>query len=300
MSLNGAHPVVSWKLPADVDVSKVIVRRLAGTVAPATPTDGSPVYTGRALTATDTVTPGQTYTYAAWAVDGAGNLSGPSAATTFVALRAPVIKTPPLVSSISLGLMFPVSWAPVIANPLATPYTVQWAIPGGTWTTWQAGVTTTSATFGQANAPVRPAAGKTYALRAYVTDTYGNTSLKAAATFVELKDDRAATGRGGWSNLSAKTSWLGTTRATTHAKASLTISLTGSTLWLVGDRLPHGSRAEVYVDGKKVATIDTHGSTAHRHILWTKRVKKGHHVVKVVNLATSGRTHLSLDGFASS
>ena len=78
VSLNGAHPVVSWKWPTDVDVSKVIVRRLAGTVAPATPTDGSPVYTGHALTTTDAVTAGETYTYAAWAVDGAGNVSGPS------------------------------------------------------------------------------------------------------------------------------------------------------------------------------------------------------------------------------
>ena len=77
-------------------------------------------------------------------------------------------------------------------------------------------------------------------------------------------------------------------------KASLSIGLTGSTLWLVGDRLPHGSRADVYVDGKKVATIDTHGSTAHRHILWSKRVKQGHHVLKVVNLATKGRAHLSV------
>ena len=300
VSLNGAHPVVSWKWPTDVDVSKVIVRRLAGTVAPASPTDGSPVYTGRALTITDSVTAGDTYTYAAWAVDGAGNTSGASAGKTFLALRAPVIKTPPLVSSISVGMRFPVSWAPATANPVATPYTVQWEVAGGTWATWQSGVTTTSAKFGQGSQPVSPVAGKTYALRAFVTDPYGNTSVKPAATFVELKDDRAATARGGWSSLHAKTAWLGTTRATTHAKASLSIGLTGSTLWLVGDRLPHGSRADVYVDGKKVATIDTHGSTAHRHVLWSKRVKKGHHVVKVVNLATSGRAHLSLDGFASS
>ena len=300
VSLNGAHPVVSWKWPTDLDVSKVIVRRLAGTVAPATPTDGSPVYAGRALTITDAVSAGGTYTYAAWAVDGAGNTSGPSAGKTFLALHAPVLTTPPLVSSISVGMRFPVSWAPTTANPLATPYTVQWEVAGGTWATWQSGVTTTSATFGMGSAPVSPTAGKTYALRAFVTDPYGNTSVKTAAKFVELKDDRAATARGGWSSLHAKTSWLGTTRATTHAKASLSIGLTGSTLWLVGDRLPHGSRADVYVDGKKVATIDTHGSTAHRHILWSKRVKKGHHVVKVVNLATSGRAHLSLDGFASS
>ena len=165
---------------------------------------------------------------------------------------------------------------------------MQWEVAGGTWATWQSGVTTTSAKFGQGSAPVRPTAGKTYALRAFATDPYGNTSVKPAAMFVELKDDRAATARGGWSSLHAKTAWLGTTRATTHAKASLSIGLTGSTLWLIGDRLPHGSRADVYVDGKKVATIDTHGSTAHRHILWSKRVKKGHHVVKVVNLASPG------------
>ena len=208
VSLNGAHPVVSWQLPADVDVSKVIVRRLAGTVAPATPADGSPVYTGRGLQVTDAVTAGQTYTYAAWAVDGAGNVSAASPAKTFLALQAPVIKSPPLVSSVSLGLTFPVSWAPATANPLSTPYTVQWRLPGGTWATWQSAVTTTSAKFGQGNVPVsRPPAIRTRSAPLSPTPTATPASSRRRPSWSSRMTARHA--KGGWSNLHAKTFVVG-------------------------------------------------------------------------------------------
>jgi hypothetical protein len=128
---------------------------------------------------------------------------------------------------------------------------------------------------------------------------YGNTSAKTAETTVEPRDDRVAKANGGWNASKSTAYWLGTARTTTHAKASVSIGLTGSTLWLIGDRLAHGSRAQVYVDGVLVATIDTHGSLSHRHVLWTKKVKAGKHIVRVVNLATKGRAHLSIDAFAA-
>ena len=160
-------------------------------------------------------------------------------------------------------------------------------------------MTTTSARFGDAGVPFAPVAGKTYALRAFTTDAYGNTSAKSAVLWVEPKDDAAAKSKGSWKSSTSSTAWLGTISTTTHAKASLSISLTGTRLWIIGGRQLLGSKAEVYVDGVKVATIDTHGAAAQRHVLWTKKVKAGKHSVRIVNLATKGRTHLAIDGFAA-
>jgi hypothetical protein len=298
VTLNGAKPVVSWTLPSDADVSHVIVSRLDGATAPSSPSAGFVVYSGPKTSVTDLATPGQTYSYAVWVVDGAGNVSA-AREKSFVALRAPALKAPPLVSSVSNDTTFPVSWTPSVSNAIGTTYQVDVLNSAGTWVGWQNGVTTTSATFGAAGSPVTPAAGKTYGLRAYVTDTYGNTSSKAAQVWVEPKDDRAGTARGGWTKATSSNDWLGTSRTTTRASASLSIGLTGSTLWIIGDRLPTGSHAAVYVDGKKVATINTLGHTLHRHVLWTKKVKAGKHIVRIVNLATRHHARLSIDGFAA-
>ena len=297
VTLNGATPTPVWKLPADADVSHVVVRRLEGTTAPASPTDGTAVYNGPKTSAPDAVTAGSTYTYGVWVVDGAGNTS-PEATATFVALSAPKLSSPPLVSAFSVDTTFHVGWAPTSANPVGTTYTVQWQSSNGTWQTWQDSVTTTSARFGDGGVPLAPVAGKAYALRAFTADTYGNTSAKSAVLWVEPKDDAAANARGTWKSASSATAWLGTTRTTTHSKASLSISLTGTRLWIIGNRQLLGSKAAVYVDGVKVATIDTHGAAAQRHVLWTKTVKAGKHTVRIVNLATKGRTHLAIDGFA--
>jgi hypothetical protein len=245
----------------------------------------------------DDVTVGATYTYGIWVVDGAGNTS-PEMTSTFVALSAPKLTSPPLVSAFSVDTTFRVGWAPKAANPVGTTYTVQWQSSNGTWHTWQDGVTSTSARFGEGGVPLVPVAGKTYALRAFTADTYGNTSAKSAVLWVEPKDDAAARAVGSWKASSSPTAWLGTTRTTTQAKASLSISLTGTRLWIIGNRQLLGSSAQVYVDGVKVATIDTHGATAKRHVLWTKKVKAGKHTVRIVNVATKGRTHLTIDGFA--
>jgi hypothetical protein len=295
--LDGATPLPTWKLPADVDVSHVVVRRLEGTVAPVSPSDGVDVYSGRKTSAPDAVTVGATYTYGVWVVDGAGNTSA-GTAVSFVALSAPKLKSPPLVSAYSVDPTFHVGWAPTAANPVGTTYTVQWQSSNGTWHTWQDGVTGTAARFGAGGVPLVPVPGKTYALRAFTADSYGNTSAKSAVVWVEPKDDATAKAAGTWKSSSSVTAWLGATRTTTQAKASLSISVTGTRLWIIGTRQLLGSAAQVYVDGVKVATIDTHGAPAQRHVLWTKKVKSGKHTIRVVNLATKGRTHLTVDGFA--
>ena len=297
VSLDGATPTVSWTLPPDPDVSHVVVRRLDGTSAPASPGDGDPVYRGAARSVTDDVTLGSTYTYAVWVVDGAGNVS-PPATRTFTALAAPTLHAPALVSSTSLDTTFRVAWT-AAGNPSDTAYTVQWRVSGGTWATWRKGVPAGSGRFGLAAVPVASVAGTAYGLRAFATDAYGNTSARAVGTSVEPVDDTVARTHGSWHVITSAEDWLGTAHGTTQHGASLAIGLTGSRLWIIGDRLPAGSLAVVYVDGVRVSTIDTHGSTAHRRVLWTHAVRAGHHALRIVNLASRGRSHLDVDAFAA-
>jgi hypothetical protein len=299
--INGGSPEITWGLhpiSANPDSSHVVVRRLSGNVAPMSPTDGTLIYSGPKSRIGDRVTAGLTYTYALWVVDGAGHYSTPIK-KSFVALAPPTLKAPALVSSVSHNTTFGVSWAPTSTNPVGTTYQVDWLNPNGAWVGWQNGVTATSATFGAAGSPVTPIAGKTYGLRVLVTDMYGNKSTLVQNVWVEPKDDSAAKSRGGWTKLRSSSDWLGTSRTTTQPGASLSVGLTGSTLWIIGDRQPTGSHALVYVDGKEVATINTTGHTLHRHILWTEKVKAGKHIVRIINVATKHHPRLSIDGFAA-
>jgi hypothetical protein len=73
-STDGIH--LAWSNPTDSDFAGVVIRRLDGSTAPTSPTDGAPVATTDANTATfddSDAAPGSTYTYALFALDETGN-----------------------------------------------------------------------------------------------------------------------------------------------------------------------------------------------------------------------------------
>ena len=74
--------LLTWTNPTDSDFVRTTIVRKLGTTAPASPTDGTLVYEGPATSFTDTgLTNGQSYSYALFTLDRAGNYSsaiGPS------------------------------------------------------------------------------------------------------------------------------------------------------------------------------------------------------------------------------
>ncbi len=83
---------LSWVIPAGADVAGVLIRRAAGPVAPATRADGVQVVDAASdvSTHTDTgLTGATTYSYAAFAHDGAGN-DAPAATLSVTTTGAPV------------------------------------------------------------------------------------------------------------------------------------------------------------------------------------------------------------------
>lgn len=84
-------------------------------------------------------------------------------------------------------------------------------------------------------------------------------------------------------------------RAALSVPASLGTPATSS-LGLVMAKGPDRGRAEVWLDGVKVATVDTHSTTkVNRTVVWRGTVTPGSHTLRVVNLATQGHPRIDVD-----
>jgi hypothetical protein len=85
-SITGTTVKLSWTLPPDADLDRVVVRRAAGTTAPAGPSDGQPVALPNNAKASEFTTdtglePDKDYAYTVFAQDDSGNTS-PGASKT--------------------------------------------------------------------------------------------------------------------------------------------------------------------------------------------------------------------------
>jgi hypothetical protein len=89
---------LKWKLPAITDLDQIIVRRNAGTAAPAAPNTGTSVYGGTTGAATATgLANATTYTFTAWVKDRSGKYSAPLQ-TQLVGTSATLAATTPAIS----------------------------------------------------------------------------------------------------------------------------------------------------------------------------------------------------------
>ena len=110
---------------------------------------------------------------------------------------------------------------------------------------------------------------------------------------------------GTWTTSSCACWSDGTTRKTTKSGAAATFTFqpepshTASKTWalaLVMAKGPDRGKAAVYVDGVKVATVDTYSATAvNRTVVWRQTVSSSRHTLRVVNLATKGHPRIDLD-----
>jgi len=112
---------------------------------------------------------------------------------------------------------------------------------------------------------------------------------------------------GAWAVSTAAGFSDGTTRKTTqlNAAARFSVDLPATTsrpntsaLGLVMAKGPDRGQAQVWLDGKKVATINTYSATkANRTVVWRANLAPGSHTIRVVNLATAGHPRIDIDAF---
>ncbi|MET8975899.1 peptidoglycan recognition protein [Streptomyces sp. NPDC004539] len=142
-------------------------------------------------------------------------------------------------------------------------------------------------------------AATAFTLRAY--DTVGNSAAASVSGTPVIAQETAAVRSGAWTAKSS-TNYLGGKSLTSGAKnASLTWTFTGRSVGWVVSRAATSGQADIYLDGKKVTTIDLKSSTtAYRNVVWTKSwAASAQHTLKIVVRGTTGRPAVTTDGIVS-
>ncbi|GAA2688950.1 N-acetylmuramoyl-L-alanine amidase [Actinoplanes palleronii] len=144
---------------------------------------------------------------------------------------------------------------------------------------------------------VRPGVTTAYALT--VRDVAGNTRTTSVTRKVTVLPETKAKRGGTWATRSSGSHLSGKALAATKKNAKLTYAFTGRSAALLFSRGSQTGKAYVYLDGKKIATIDTKASgTKYRQAVWVKALTPGKHTVAVVVAGTSGRPAVVSDGLA--
>ena len=77
-------------------------------------------------------------------------------------------------------------------------------------------------------------------------------------------------------------------------------TFSGRAVAFVSTKAANRGKAEIWLDGKLLTTLDLRSSTTkYRQIVWTGRVSPGTHTVSVRVLGTTGRPRVDADAFLS-
>jgi stage II sporulation protein D len=171
------------------------------------------------------------------------------------------------------------------------------SIDGGGW----GSVALASAT---AVAIAQPLAfGHTYRYGARATDAAGNTSAwafgPAITPLLTQQSSSAVVYTGTWRTVTSAYVSGGSLRYATGYGASASYTFTGSSIAWLAYRGPNRGSARVYVDGVLKATVSLYASSyLSKQVVYAfSWAANGTHTIKIVNLATSGRPRIDLDGF---
>jgi subtilisin family serine protease len=180
------------------------------------------------------------------------------------------------------------------SSPIAG-YQAQWRVDAGDWepvVALGASARATARTF---------RVGHAYTLRVRAVDAAGNWSPWAEAapfTAVVVQDSSSSlVRRGTWTRYVSSRMSGGTSRFAKVRGAWIARTFTGRGVSLVLPEGPTRGRAQVWVDGVLVKTIDTYRSSfAARHVMFTRTWESpGTHTVQLVVLGTAGRARVDFD-----
>lgn len=291
--LAGTSATLRWQLPADADLSGVVVSR-PGRAAVFVP---APV---RTFTDSGLVV-GSTYTYTFTAVDRSGNAA--AGVTRRLRAMAPFASFADPTSRSSAKASFLVTFG--LGSNAATRFTVDYRVNTSTsWTRWVTSSTGMVRPFGTAAYPGVAATtstpGSTYRFRVMAKDEFDNvTALRSSAAAVVPFDQRKATFTGG-TTLTSSSFYLGSMRQLRSTWNSARLTVVGNRFQVIGLRCPSCGAFAVYEGSTRIGTVDTYAATTQRRaVLFTKAYASiGTHTYTLRPLATPGRASVDLDGFA--
>lgn len=300
-TLNGTSATVAWTLPADSDLSGVVVTRKLGSTTQKSVYVPAPLSsygdTGLAL--------GSTYTYTFQTVDRTNHYG--AAATRNLTALAGVPSFADPTSTTSARASFPVTFA--ATAPSNATFNVDYLPSGGSWQHWVSGVGGRTRTFGAASATGVAATvstpGKTYGFRVQAKDAYGNSTAWSATVRTVVPFDQTKATLYGGSNVYNSAAYLGSYRRLGTTKDYAKVTLVGNRLSIVGWKCSACGAFSLYdynpADGSgTLMNIDTYSSTTKtRQVLFTRYYPGNQtHVYTLRPKATAGRPYVMLDGFA--
>ncbi|GLW29068.1 Ig-like domain-containing protein [Actinoplanes regularis] len=131
------------------------------------------------------------------------------------------------------------------------------------------------------------------------TDCAGNVSTRTDPVSMTSAAETAGQFSGAWTSLSGADYDGGKAASASTAGAAVSMTFTGSQIAWIGSRSTTSGAATVYLDDKKVATVDTRGTAANRQVLWLGAATPGTHTIKIVVVGTAGRPTILVDSLAA-
>jgi subtilisin family serine protease len=241
------------------------------------------------------------------------NLAGSPNRLLYSALtldNPPPVAAPPTVDLVPAGNRIGNSNMPVLLSWYASDangisrYEVQRSTDGGS--TWGGvGLSAPDATW----ARLDTSSHSSLRYRVRATDGAGGVgSWVASRTMPLLLVQQTGSGTsypaGSWSTSSVSGASGGSVRKTRSKGAKARMTFTGTTVLWVGTMAKDRGRADVYLDGTKVGTVDQYrSSTDARRILWKSRVPYGKHTLEIRVLGThrsaSSNSYVDVDAFVT-
>jgi hypothetical protein len=143
-----------------------------------------------------------------------------------------------------------------------------------------------------------------FAVRINAYDCAGNKrTAERPAALIQMEKDYGPTLSRGWARTSCTCAMGDSMLRTSTKNASLRTVVNGAGadrhVALIMAKGPARGKASIYFDGVYVKTIDTYASVnTNRVVMWDKALTgSSDHTIKVVNLATTGRPRIDIDGY---
>ena len=191
-----------------------------------------------------------------------------------------------------------VSWSGHAGSEDLAGYTLDRSVDGGPWTGVGTDIPGTSV-IGLVTA------GHTYRHRVTAVDVEAHESLPAIGPTTRVAVYSEANGRvsyaGSWSTLKSAVFWGSAARTSTRAGATASITFTGRSIAWVARSGPDRGKAEVYVNGTKVATVDLYSKTYQRQRIawagsWSSSASRK---VTIRVVGTKGHPRVDIDAFVT-
>jgi serine protease len=237
------------------------------------------------------------------AAGNAGPTSDRTSPTIVIDRSAPTATTAPLrlrTNSRVTATSLPVQliWSGADAGTGIASYEVARSVDGGsTWTLIASGITSTAMA-------TRVAQTGSVAFRVRATDRAGNVGGWSLGTTVRprLRQQGSHTVhyRGTWRTSTARGYSGGSVKYAKARGAQATMTFTGRSIAFVTTRAVKRGKVRIYVNGRRVATIDLRrSSTLTRVVAWQRTwATTAKRTIRVVVVGTSGRPRVDADAFA--